>query len=116
MKWLFTIAFVINFPLTISEFLEINWAEIPLDGLGAIAFVILGTTFLTYLFNVFALTELKASTVSAFVYAQPIIGILFALITGKDTLTLLTFGAALLVLLGVYLVSKRPIPDLSGES
>lgn len=116
MKWLFTIAFMINFPLTISEFLEINWAEIPPAGLGAIAFVILGTTFLTYLFNVFALTELKASTVSAFVYAQPIIGILFALITGKDSLTLLTFGAALLVLFGVYLVSKRPNPDLSGES
>ena len=116
MKWLFTIAFVINFPITVGEFMEINWAEIPAAGLAAIAFVIIGTTFLTYLFNVFALTELKASTVSAFVYAQPVIGILFALVTGKDQLTLLTFGATLLVLLGVYLVSKRPKPGLSGES
>lgn len=116
MKWLFTLAFVINFPLTISGFLEINWAEIPAAGLGAIAFVIIGTTFLTYLFNVFALTELKASTVSAFVYAQPVIGILFALAMGRDKLSLLTLGATLLVLLGVYLVSKRPKPGLSSES
>ena len=116
MKWLFTLAFVINFPLTLQEFLEISWAEIPSEGLGAIAFVIIGTTFLTYLFNVFALTELKASTVSAFVYAQPVIGILFALATGKDKLSVLTFGAALLVLFGVYLVSKKPKAGLSVES
>ncbi len=116
MKWLFTIAFVINFPLTLSEFLEIEWSEIPAGGLGAIAFVIIGTTFMTYLFNVFALTQLKASTVSAFVYAQPVIGILFAILTGKDSLTLLTFAATLLVLFGVYLVSKRPTQGLSGES
>ena len=116
MKWLFTIAFAINFPITVSQFLEINWMEIPPAGLGAIAFVIIGTTFLTYLFNVFALTELKASTVSAFVYAQPVIGILFALLMGKDKLSLLTFGATLLVLFGVYLVSKRPKTGLSAES
>lgn len=116
MKWLFTIAFVINFPLTLQEFLEIDWGEIPAGGLGAIAFVIIGTTFLTYLFNAFALLELKASTVSAFVYAQPVIGILFALITGRDKLSLLTFSAALLVLFGVYLVSRRPGQGLSAES
>lgn len=116
MKWLFTIAFIINFPLTVTEFLEINWTEIPAAGLGAIAFVVIGTTFLTYLFNVFALTELKASTVSAFVYAQPVIGILFALLMGKDQLSLLTFGATLLVLLGVYLVSKRPKSGPVAES
>ncbi|SFR37655.1 Permease of the drug/metabolite transporter (DMT) superfamily [Robiginitalea myxolifaciens] len=108
MKWLFTLAFIINFPITLPEFLEIPWAEIPGDGLAAIAFVILGTTFLTYLFNVFALTQLKASTVSAFIYAQPLIGIAFALLTGKDKLTLLNTIAMILVLSGVYLASRRP--------
>ncbi len=108
MKWLFTLAFIINFPITLPEFMEIQWAEIPGDGLAAIAFVILGTTFLTYLFNVFALTQLKASTVSAFIYAQPLIGIAFALLTGKDKLTLLNTIAMILVLSGVYLASRRP--------
>ena len=116
MKWLITLAFVINFPLTVTQFLEINWMEIPPEGLGAIACVIIGTTFLTYLFNVFALTELKASTVSAFVYAQPVIGILFALLMGKDRPSMLTFGATLLFLFGVYLVSRRPKAGLSVES
>jgi drug/metabolite transporter (DMT)-like permease len=114
MKWLFSMAFFINLPVTLPEFLEIQWGELPLDAIGAIIFVIVGTTFLTYLFNVFALTQLKASTVSAFVYFQPVIGIAFALISGKDTLSLLNFSATLLVLGGVYLVSKKPKPGLSG--
>lgn len=114
MKWLFTLAFFINLPLTLHGFLQIEWDTIPPSGLAAIAFVIVGTTFLTYLFNVFALTQLKASTVSAFIYGQPVIGILFALLMGKDQMTLLNLVATLLVLTGVYLVSRKPKPGLSG--
>lgn len=107
MKWLFTIAVVINFPLTITDFLLIDWQTMPLWAYGIIAFVIIGTTFMTYLFNVFAMTELKASTIGAFIYVQPLFGILFALFTGKDSLTTVKVGAALLVLFGVYLASKK---------
>ncbi len=107
MKWLFTIAIVINFPITFGEFLKIEWSTMPLWVYGVIAFVIVGTTFCTYLFNIFAMTQLKASTVGAFIYVQPLFGILFALFTGKDTLTTVKILAAILVLLGVYLASRR---------
>lgn len=107
MKWLFTIAVVINFPITVSDFLLIEWQTMPLWVYGVVAFVVVGTTFMTYLFNVFAMTELKASTIGAFIYVQPLFGILFALLTGKDSLTVVKVGAALLVLLGVYLASKK---------
>ncbi|MDC6353014.1 MULTISPECIES: DMT family transporter [Robiginitalea] len=110
MRWLFTLAVFINLPITLPEFLEIDWPSIPAWGLASIAFVVIGTTFLTYLFNVFALTQLKASTVSAFIYGQPVIGIGFALLTGKDTLSALDVLAMLLVMSGVYLVSRRTIP------
>jgi drug/metabolite transporter (DMT)-like permease len=108
MKWMFGIGLIITLPITYSEFTEIQWGQLPGEALGAIAFVIIGTTFLTYLFNVFALTQLKASTVGVFMYLQPLIGIIFAIITGKDHLTLIKFTAIILVLIGVYLVSKLP--------
>lgn len=111
MKWLFTIAIIINLPITLPEFLEIQWSTMPLWVYGTIAFVIIGTTFMTYLFNVFALTELKASTVGAFVYVQPLFGIIFALFSGKDQLTLVKIIATALVLFGVYLASKKPKPS-----
>lgn len=111
MKWLFSLALIINIPITLPEFLEIEWSSMPLWAYGSIAFVVVGTTFLTYLFNVFALTQLKASTVGAFIYVQPLIGILFALTLGKDHLSLIKILATALVLAGVYLASMRPKPS-----
>ena len=111
MKWLFTIATIIVLPISFSEFKAIEWTSMPLDAIGAVVFVIMGTTFLTYLFNSFALIQLKASTVSAFTYVQPLIGIIFAVLTGKDMLTTPKVLAAALVFLGVYLASMRPKPN-----
>ena len=107
MKWLFTIAVVINFPITVGDFLSIEWSTMPLWAYGVVAFVIVGTTFCTYLFNIFAMTELKASTIGAFIYVQPLFGILFALVTGKDTLTIIKIISASLVLFGVFLASRK---------
>lgn len=108
MKWLFTIGVFVCLPMGYQELVQIEWTNLPFEALWGIAFVVVGTTFCTYLFNVFALTQLKASTVSAFVYLQPIIGILFAVMTGKDSLTTLKIFGAAMVLVGVYLASRKP--------
>ena len=107
MKWLFGMAFVINFPITIVEFNQIQWGEMPLEIWAAIGFVIVGTTFLTYLFNAFALTTLKASSVGAFVYLQPLIGIIYAVLSGKDQLSPVKLAGTLAVLVGVYLATSK---------
>lgn len=110
MKWLFTLGIFIVLPFGYREFTQIDFAELPIDAILSILFVVVGTTFCTYLFNIFALTQLRASTLSAFVYVQPLIGILYAVATGKDTLTALKILAACLVLVGVYLASRKPRP------
>ena len=111
MKWLFGIGLILTLPVTYSDFMKIEWQQMPMEALGAIAFVVIGTTFLTYLFNVFALTQLKASTVGVFMYLQPLIGIVFAILSGKDHLNFIKFLAIVLVLMGVYLVSKKARPN-----
>ncbi len=108
MKWLFTIGIFLVLPFGYQEFTEIDFANLPMEAILSIVFVVVGTTFCTYLFNIFALTQLKASTLSAFVYVQPLIGILYATATGKDSLTTLKILAACLVLVGVYLASRKP--------
>ena len=107
MKWLFSLGILICLPFGYQEFIEIDWPNLPFEALWKIVFVILGTTFCTYLFNIFALTQLKASTVSAFIYVQPLIGILYAVLTGQDSLTTVKVIGACLVLLGVYLASRK---------
>lgn len=109
MKWLFALGILICLPFGYQELIEIEWANLPSKTLFGIGFVILGTTFCTYLFNIFALTQLRASTLSAFVYLQPLIGILYAVVTGQDSLTTIKIVAACFVLLGVYLASRKPI-------
>ena len=108
MKWLFTIGIFLVLPFGYQEFTEIDFNNLPMEAILSIVFVVVGTTFCTYLFNIFALTQLKASTLSAFVYVQPLIGILYATATGKDSLTTLKILAACLVLVGVYLASRKP--------
>ena len=109
MKWLFFLGFFMTLPVTSKEFSEINWGNLPFDAVWRIIFVVLGTTFLTYVLNLFALKKLQASTVGAFAYAQPIIAISFAIITGNDYISLGRGLACLTIIVGVYLVSQKSI-------
>lgn len=108
MKWLFSLGIIICLPFGYQELIAIDWLNLPFEALWKIVFVIVGTTFCTYLFNIFALTQLKASTVSAFIYVQPLIGIFYAVATDQDSLTTVKILAACMVLLGVYLATRKP--------
>ena len=107
MKWLFLFSIFINMPFGLIEFTEINWVEISGVSLLKISYVVICTTFLVYLLNLYALKNLKASTVGMFIYLQPVIGILFAIYRGADKLTVADATSVLLVFIGVYLVSKK---------
>ena len=107
MKWLFLIALFINLPIGLSEFQEVNWLNLPLNTILKMLFVVAGTTFLAYLLNIYALKRLNASTLGVFMYLQPLLGVLFAVLIGSDSLNILKIVAATLVFLGIYLVTKR---------
>tara|TARA_B100000989_G_scaffold256354_1_gene205535 strand:- start:269 stop:1159 length:891 start_codon:yes stop_codon:yes gene_type:complete len=107
MKWLFLIGLILSTPLTYNQFVDVNWSELPWFALWRMIYVVIGTTFLTYLFNIYALNTLSPTTVSSFIYLQPIITIIFALITGSDTLDTTKILSCLLVFIGVYLVSLK---------
>lgn len=107
MKWLFLIGLVLSTPITFNQFVEVNWTELPWFAIWRMAYVVIGTTFLTYLFNIYALKTLSPTTVGSFIYLQPIITIGFALITGNDVLDTTKLFSCLLVFIGIYLVSIR---------
>lgn len=107
-RWLFLFGFFMNFPFTINEFTDVEWSSLPIyDAILPMTYVVVGTTFSTYLLNAYALTKLKASTVSSFVYLQPIVGIIYALSTNNDSLTIINIVGMLLIFTGVYLVTKK---------
>ncbi len=106
MKWMFLFGFFFTLPVTFGEFLKIQWAALPFDAYWRIGFVVLGTTFLVYLLNVYALKIISPTVVSSLVYVQPVIAISFAVFTRNDSLDLNKIISFTLVMIGVYLVSK----------
>ena len=107
-RWLFLIAIFLNLPVGLVEFKNVEWSHLPLwDAILPMIYVVVGTTFLTYMFNAYALSKLKASTVSSFVYLQPIVGIIYAITTDNDSLTVLSVLGMILIFMGVYFVTKK---------
>lgn len=108
MKWLFLFAFFINLPVGFNEFMRVEWSALPVDVIIKMVFVVVGTTFLTYLFNIYALRQLRASTIGAFIYLQPVVAVMFAVVIGADFLTPVRILAALMIFTGVYMSSRKP--------
>ncbi|WP_103864920.1 DMT family transporter [Aquimarina sp. I32.4] len=108
MKWMYTIGFIFVLPFGFSQLLEIQVDSIPLDGYLKIGYVILFATFGTYVLNIFAIKELKPTTVAVFIYLQPLLASTFAIALGKDELDIIKIGATFLIFVGVYLVTKKP--------
>ena len=111
MKWMFLIGIFYTFPVTYSEFSEVSWTTLPFEAIWRMGFVVVGTTFMTYMLNVYALKTLPPTAIGAFTYLQPLITILYAVITGNDILDGVKILACLLVFVGVYLVSKKGKTD-----
>ena len=108
MKLFFLFALIINLPLGLSEFMEVDWMHLTTDSIWKLSFVVIATTILTYLLNIFALKQLSPSTIGAFIYLQPVLAGFFAILSGADRLTPLRIGAAALIFIGVYLSSRKP--------
>ena len=108
LKWLFLLAIFMNFPVTIDEFLSVDWRNLPIkEAILPMVFVVVGTTFCTYLFNAYALRTLSPSTVSSFIYLQPIVGIIYAVSTKSDSLSFVSVIGMILIFIGIYLVTKK---------
>ena len=106
-KWVFTFGLLYVIPFGFYDFMAIEWSSFTTTIWLETAFVVICTTFFAYLLNIFALKKLQPSTVSTYIYTQPVLASFFAIIMGKDELSLVKIVGAVLIFTGVYIVSKR---------
>lgn len=106
-KWIFIIGFFFVLPFGFHELKNTPMNDFTLHTWMAIGYVLFCTTFLAYLLNTSALKLVGASTVSIYVYMQPVIATAIALWLGKDELTIVKATAGLMIFSGVFLVSKK---------
>ena len=106
-KWMYTLGVIMVLPFGLPEVLDMSFTSIPTSGYLSIAYVVLFVTFGTYLLNIYAIKILKPTTVAVFIYFQPFLATLIAIILGTDNIDIIKIIAALLIFTGVYLVSKK---------
>lgn len=106
-KWIYLIGFIMVLPFGWSQFEAVNWTLVPMDIYWKIGFVVVFSTFLTYLLNLLSMKELKPTTIAVFVYLQPFFATIFAISLGKDELTLVKIISVVFIFTGVYLVTEK---------
>ncbi len=105
-KWIYLFGFLMVLPFGWNEFMAVSWTIIPTDIYWKIGFVVLFSTFFTYLLNLLSMRELKPTTVAVFIYLQPVFATIFAISVGKDELSWVKIVSAILIFFGVYLVTN----------
>lgn len=107
MKWVFTFGFIWSFPFCIGPALNTDFSAIPANIWGSIFYVIIGTTVFAYLLLNYALKFVSPVVNSSYIYSQPVIASLVAILYLNETLSLLESASAILIFIGVYFVSVR---------
>ena len=120
MKWMFLFAALVALPLGLDKLGESKIFMTPVLDLNALlrlAYIVIMATGVAYLLVPIALKRIRPTTVSMYNNAQPIIASIVAILIGQDSFTWDKPVAALLVFLGVYLVTQsKSRADIEKQS
>lgn len=121
-KWIFLFGSIYVLPFGWSGLISFNISAMGAGQWACLAYVVIGSTFIAYFLNTYALKELSASIASTYIYLQPVIAALFAIVLSNDRLDAVKIISALLIVIGIYLVSRSRKPTekveivVAGES
>lgn len=108
MKWVFFFGLIIIFPFTLTSFTATSFISIPLKIWMSISFVVIGATIIAYFLNNYSLKKVSPSINGIYIYLQPLVASIVAILFGKDDLTAIKTIAAIMIMAGVYFVTRRP--------
>ncbi|OYU95433.1 MAG: EamA family transporter [Bacteroidetes bacterium B1(2017)] len=103
----FFFGFFLVLPFGLNQVLEKDFLHLPAIIWACIAFITIGSTFLTYVLNAYALRHATSSLVGSYIYLQPVLATIIAIASGKDILTTEKLISMLIVSGGVYLSSYK---------
>lgn len=105
--WIFIFASMICVPLGIVSLSTIDVAAVQAHIWWLVVYIAIVATTAPYLLNAWALARVNPSTVVVYIYLQPLIGFVSAVVFLGEKIDLKFAAAALLVFSGVYMTTKR---------
>lgn len=127
MKWMFTFAAIALLPFSVPTLLRTDWGAMTVTEIGGVAYVVLGGTFLAYIFVMIGQKALRPTLVGMYNYVQPVVATSIGIWMGLDVMTPVKAFAVAMIFSGVLLVNMskaahrhRPTPvdwgdDVSAE-
>ncbi|MBK7913280.1 MAG: DMT family transporter [Saprospiraceae bacterium] len=107
MRWTFGLAFIPVFIFGIGESMEVSFYSFNVYHWLAFAFVLIATSFIAYALNSYALQHSEAELVSNYIYLQPLLASIIAILLKKDVLEWQHFLSGSLIFTGLYLSSRK---------
>ncbi|HXG83722.1 MAG TPA: DMT family transporter [Pyrinomonadaceae bacterium] len=108
MAWLFLFGSIITVPLGAYSMRAVDLANVPSLTWLAIVGIVIFPTILAYYLNAWALARVSPSVVAIYIYLQPLIGFVSAVIFLNEHFSLRLIIAALLIFTGLFLVTRKP--------
>lgn len=105
-KWMFVYASMCYIPFSYHDIAGIQWTEISTAAYLQVGYVVVGGSFLAYIFILTAQRLLRPTVVSMYNYMQPIVASIATIIMGLGVFGWVKGAAVALVFLGVYIVTK----------
>lgn len=106
MKWMFLFATIVGIAVYWRHITTFNFTTTPTMVYLKLAYIVVGATFFTYLLIPIAQKSLRPTTLSMYNYLQPIVAAFIVFIFNMDTFGWHKILSALLVFLGVYIVTQ----------
>lgn len=104
-KWVFLFGSFIIIPVGFGQFSTTNFSNFTTEVWLSIGYVVIFTTFFAYLLNIVAMKWVSPTLASTYIYSQPVIASVVAIIMLQDHLTWLKVISTALVFAGVYFVN-----------
>lgn len=106
-RMVFTIGTLVILPFGWNEFQQIPWTEYSVqDGIYLFIIVFCGT-FLAYLFNIYGIRTLGASVAGSYIYIQPFLASLIAMLMLNERLSVFEMFAGCMIVAGVIVINSK---------
>jgi drug/metabolite transporter (DMT)-like permease len=106
-SFFFSAGTIMMFPFCIRPLWQTHWSGIPAAGWLALAGVIAGPTVAAYILNGWALAWADSTVVAAYVYVQPFLATVLAVVFLHESLETIVVIAGCFIIAGVWLSSRR---------
>ena len=106
-KYAFVFGFFMVLPFGFSELKAVDFAKLPQQVWLILLFVTIGSTFVTYVLNAYALKHASSGLVGSYIYLQPVMAALIAVFSGQDVLTIEKILSMFVIFTGLFIAARK---------